>query len=294
MDCIFCKIVKGEIPSYKIFEDDYTLAFLDIADDIEGHTLVIPKKHCHNVIDCPKKDLAHVMETVQLVSKHYTEKCGYDSVNLMNVNELVPHFHMHVFPRRKGDGKDIYKTYPKIGNDLKALAEKLRISTTPTNSRSVISTEAEKSSPKIVLYTDGACSGNPGLGGWAGILRYGNQEKEISGGEKETTNNRMELMAVIVGLEKIKEPCEVEVYSDSAYVVNAFVEDWIGSWQKNNWQTSGKKEVQNIDLWKRLLVQTQRHSVSWHKVKGHADNALNNRCDALARAEIDKLRLHTS
>lgn len=333
MDCIFCKIVKGEIPSYKIYEDEDTLAFLDIADDIEGHTLVIPKKHCHNVIDCPKADLAHVMNTVQLVSRHYTEKCGYDSVNLMNVNEMIPHFHMHIFPRRKDDGKDIYKTYPKIGNDLKTLAEKIKVSVISTNSRSVISTEAEgvveksKSSQplnchpersdsvvegscesichpersdsvvegsgtgkKIILYTDGACSGNPGLGGWAGILRYGNQEKEISGGEKETTNNRMELMAVIVSLEKIKEPCEVDVYSDSAYVVNAFLQDWIGSWQKNNWRTSGNKEVQNIDLWKRLLVQTERHSVVWHKVKGHADNELNNRCDALARGEIEKLR----
>ncbi len=293
MDCVFCKIVKGEIPSYKIYEDEYTLAFLDIADDIEGHTLVIPKKHCHNVIDCPKADLAHVMNTVQLVSKHFTEKCGYDSVNLMNVNEMVPHFHMHVFPRRKDDGKDIYKTYPKIGNDLKLLAEKLSLNAAQPN-RSVSVSQDLGEAKKIVLYTDGACSGNPGLGGWAGILQYGSQEKEVKGGERETTNNRMELMAVIMGLEKIKEPCEVDVYSDSAYVVNAFVEDWVGSWQKNNWHTSGKKEVQNIDLWKRLLVQTARHSVSWHKVKGHADNALNNRCDALARAEIEKLRLHTS
>lgn len=143
---------------------------------------------------------------------------------------------------------------------------------------------------KIVLYTDGACSGNPGAGGWGAILRYGDLEKEYSGGEEMTTNNRMELMAVITGLEKIKETCEVDIYSDSAYVVNAFLQDWIGSWQKNNWKTKAKTPVLNVDLWQRLLVQTERHKVTFHKVKGHADNELNNRCDALARGEIEKMR----
>ncbi len=143
---------------------------------------------------------------------------------------------------------------------------------------------------RVTLYTDGACSGNPGIGGYAGILQYKNQEKVVTGGEKETTNNRMELLAVITSLEKIKEPCEVDVYSDSAYVVNAFLENWIGSWISNNWKTSTKKTVQNIELWQRLLVQTERHKVTWHKVKGHADNELNNRCDALARGEIEKIK----
>lgn len=142
---------------------------------------------------------------------------------------------------------------------------------------------------QITLYTDGACSGNPGLGGYGAILRYGNQEKLVSGGERDTTNNRMELMAVIMGLEKIKEPCMVDVYSDSAYVVNAFLQDWIGSWQKNGWKTSSKSKVLNEELWKRLLVQTQRHNVTFHKVKGHSDNELNNRCDELARGEIEKI-----
>ncbi len=143
----------------------------------------------------------------------------------------------------------------------------------------------------ITVYTDGACSGNPGLGGYAGILQYNGKEKIVTGGEKDTTNNRMELMAVISALECIKEPCNVDVYSDSAYVVNAFLQDWIGSWQRNNWKTSGKSPVLNVELWKRLLVQTERHNVIWHKVKGHADNELNNRCDELARKEIDKLRI---
>ena len=143
---------------------------------------------------------------------------------------------------------------------------------------------------KIVIYTDGACSGNPGIGGYAGVLQYQGREKIVSGGEKETTNNRMELMAVIAALECIKEPCEVDVYSDSAYVVNAFLQNWTSGWILNGWKTSGKKQVQNVDLWQRLLLQTERHKVTWHKVKGHADNELNNRCDELARGEIEKIR----
>lgn len=141
----------------------------------------------------------------------------------------------------------------------------------------------------IVLYTDGACSGNPGKGGWASILIYAGHEKVLSGGEFETTNNRMELLAVIKGLEALKESCKVEVFSDSAYVVNAFLQGWVDSWTVNNWKTSSKKAVLNVDLWQRLLTLLQKHEVSWNKVKGHADNELNNRCDKLARAEIEKL-----
>ena len=140
---------------------------------------------------------------------------------------------------------------------------------------------------EIVLYTDGACSGNPGIGGWGCVLIYGRTIKELSGGDENTTNNKMELMAVIKGLEAIREPCKVDVYSDSAYVVNAFLQDWIGGWLKSGWK-GGK--VANIDLWKRLLKQTERHDVTWHKVKGHADNELNNRCDEIARGEIMKIK----
>lgn len=143
---------------------------------------------------------------------------------------------------------------------------------------------------KVTLYTDGACSGNPGPGGYAAILIHGSREKVISGGDKETTNNRMELLGVISGLEALKEPCEVEIFSDSAYVVNAFNEDWITFWIMNNWRTKGKKEVLNVDLWKRLVELLQIHKVIWNKVKGHADNELNNRCDQIARNEIEKLK----
>ena len=142
---------------------------------------------------------------------------------------------------------------------------------------------------KVVLYTDGACSGNPGKGGWAAILQSGGREKVLSGGEANTTNNRMELMGVISGLEALKFSCEVDIYSDSAYVVNAFLQDWISYWLMSGWKTKGKKPVQNVELWQRLIDVTRKHKITWHKVKGHTDNQLNNRCDMLARSEIDKL-----
>ncbi|MCL2797638.1 MAG: ribonuclease HI [Firmicutes bacterium] len=141
---------------------------------------------------------------------------------------------------------------------------------------------------KINLYSDGACSGNPGPGGWGAILIFGNYQKEFSGATPDTTNNRMELSAVIEGLRKIKEPCEVTVYSDSAYVVNAFTQGWLQNWQKNGWRTGGKKAVQNTDLWRELAELVKQHRVSFVKVKGHSDNKFNNRCDELARIAIQE------
>ncbi len=134
----------------------------------------------------------------------------------------------------------------------------------------------------VDIYTDGACSGNPGPGGWGAILMYGEHRKELSGGEKQTTNNRMELMAVICALKALKKPCKVNLYSDSAYVVNAFNQNWIIGWQRNGWKNSAKVPVANIDLWQELLSLTNTHAVSFIKVKGHADNEFNNRCDELA------------
>lgn len=135
---------------------------------------------------------------------------------------------------------------------------------------------------KVTIYTDGACSGNPGPGGWAAILMVGEVKKELCGGEPSTTNNRMELLAVINGLKALTRPCEVDLYSDSAYVVNAFQQNWIGKWVRNGWRNSAKAEVANSDLWQELLTLTQRHKVNFIKVKGHADNEFNNRCDVLA------------
>lgn len=139
---------------------------------------------------------------------------------------------------------------------------------------------------KVTIYTDGACSGNPGVGGWAAILIYGKVKKELSGAEPETTNNRMELMGVLNGLLALKEPCSVEIYSDSAYTVNAFIKGWLEQWKRSGWKTADKKPVKNADLWKRLDEAMVPHYVEYFKVEGHSDNELNNACDALARQAI--------
>ncbi|WP_124726829.1 ribonuclease HI [Staphylospora marina] len=139
---------------------------------------------------------------------------------------------------------------------------------------------------EVIIYTDGACSHNPGPGGWAAVLLYKGHKREISGGEPETTNNRMELTAVIKALELLKEPCRVKLHSDSAYIVNCFQQKWHEKWERNGWMTSGKKPVENKDLWQRLLALTRKHQVEFIKVKGHSDVELNNRCDELARAAV--------
>lgn len=138
----------------------------------------------------------------------------------------------------------------------------------------------------VTIYTDGACSGNPGAGGWGAILMCDGKKKEFSGFEKETTNNKMELTAVIVALSKLKKQCNVELYSDSAYVVNAINQGWLENWKANGWKGSDKKPVKNIDLWLKLDALLMEHNVTFIKVKGHADNPYNNRCDALATGEI--------
>ena len=142
----------------------------------------------------------------------------------------------------------------------------------------------------VDIYTDGACSGNPGVGGYCAILIYNGIEKIVSGNEVETTNNRMELLAIIKGLECLKEKCIVNLYSDSQYVVDAFNKDWILSWQSNNWKNSNKKQVKNIDLWEELLKYYSYHEINFIKVKGHADNEYNNRCDKIAVGEYKKLQ----
>lgn len=139
---------------------------------------------------------------------------------------------------------------------------------------------------KVNLYTDGACSGNPGPGGWAAILEYSGHEKELSGYCEQTTNNRMEISAVVKGLAALKEPCEVDVYSDSAYVINAFEKGWIEGWRRNGWKNSKKLPVENKDLWEMLINKTKEHNVRWNKVKGHSGHDYNERCDALARQQI--------
>lgn len=141
---------------------------------------------------------------------------------------------------------------------------------------------------KVDMYTDGACSYNPGPGGYGIVLIYNGIEKQFSGFDESTTNNRMEITAVIEGLKKLKEPCDVTIYTDSAYTMNAFDLGWLENWQQNNWKNAQKKEVLNKDLWQELLLQMERHNITWVKVKGHSDNKYNNICDKLARAEVDK------
>ncbi len=148
----------------------------------------------------------------------------------------------------------------------------------------------EENRKTVNIYTDGACSGNPGPGGWAAILEFGQHRKELSGYMAGTTNNRMELFAAISGLGALKEPCNVNLYSDSNYLVQAFNDHWIDNWKKNGWKTSGGGKVENQDLWFILSAQTKKHNVRFLKVKGHSDHPDNNRCDELARAAIDEYR----
>jgi ribonuclease HI len=139
----------------------------------------------------------------------------------------------------------------------------------------------------IIIYTDGACSGNPGPGGWAAILKFGPHERVITGDDPQTTNNRMELTAALESLRTLTEPCQVDLHTDSAYLVRAFNDGWLDNWQRNGWRNAKKKPVENKDLWLGLLEQAQRHQINWIKVKGHADDDLNNRVDGLAVAARD-------
>lgn len=142
---------------------------------------------------------------------------------------------------------------------------------------------------EVTIYTDGACSGNPGPGGWGAVLIYGNRRREISGAEASTTNNRMELTAAVEALGRLKEPCRVKLYSDSAYLVNGLRQGWLDKWVRNGWRTSRGQPVENRDLWERLHGLLGVHEVEFVKVKGHADDELNNHCDRLAREAIARL-----
>ncbi|MGF1593196.1 MAG: ribonuclease HI [Kiloniellaceae bacterium] len=143
--------------------------------------------------------------------------------------------------------------------------------------------------PRVEIFTDGACSGNPGPGGWGAVLRFKDAEKELSGGERATTNNRMEMMAAIVALETLKRPSAVDLYTDSTYLRDGIMK-WIHGWKRNGWKTASKQPVKNVDLWQRLEQALERHDVTWHWVRGHSGHPENERADALARAGIAGLR----
>lgn len=148
-------------------------------------------------------------------------------------------------------------------------------------------TKAGAGVPRVTIYTDGACKGNPGPGGWGALLIFGEREKELKGGEPVTTNNRMELMAAIQALEALKRPCTVDLYTDSQYVRNG-ISSWLAGWKAKGWRTASKQPVKNEDLWRRLDEARNRHDVRWHWVKGHADDPLNHRVDALANAGVPR------
>lgn len=289
MDCIFCSIIKGEIPNFTIYEDEDCLAFLDIGKEGYGHTLVLPKKHSANFLETDEATLQKCMRVAKIIAEHYVKDCGFDGFNIVinngeSAGQTIHHLHIHIIPRKNGDNLGTWHM-PVDSSDLGEMQKKLSLAFDRPNT-----TDAKNDEGDVILYTDGACSGNPGVGGYCAILQCNGVEKVISGGEKETTNNRMELLGVISGLKALRKPAKVEIYSDSAYVVNAFLEDWVGYWTTHNWMTKGKKEVANVDLWQELIELTHRHKVVWNKVKGHADNVLNNRCDEIARGEIAKLK----
>jgi ribonuclease HI len=144
--------------------------------------------------------------------------------------------------------------------------------------------------PQVTIYCDGACSGNPGPGGWGAVLLYKEHRGELSGGEAATTNNRMELQGAIAALQRLKEPCRVDLYSDSTYLINAFNNNWLVSWQRKGWRKSDGSAVKNPDLWQEIWRLSHTHSISWHWVKGHAENRENERCDELAKAEITRMK----
>ena len=285
-DCVFCKIINGEIPCYKIAENAYALAFLDVSCDCYGHTLVVPKKHFNNIMDCEEVYMGGVAKLIKKVANYYVEFCGFEGVNVLNnsgaiAGQTVNHLHFHIIPRKKYDSIEIKLFAPGENTSLEDICKKLVVK----EDRKKVSDEKA-----VILYSDGACSNNPGIGGFGTILQYNGKEKIITGGEEDTTNNRMELMGVIKGLQAIKDGMKVEVFTDSAYVVNAFEQDWIGAWKKNNWRTSAKTPVQNMELWKALIAETERLVVNFNKVKGHANDEINNRCDELARAEVQKIK----
>ena len=159
----------------------------------------------------------------------------------------------------------------------------------PEEARSAVSKDARTQAQAVEIYTDGACSGNPGPGGWGAVLRYGAVEKELSGGEPATTNNRMELTAAIIGLKALKRPCRVSLYTDSQYLRDGITR-WLPSWKARGWKTADKKPLKNLDLWQRLEAAAAPHQIEWHWVRGHTGHPENERADALARAAIATVR----
>ncbi len=284
--CIFCQIVDGDLPCHKIYEDDFCLTFLDVSNDIYGHTLVIPKKHYESMITCDNSTLARIIEICKLVGNHYVKECGFDGYNIISnvgkaAEQSIKHIHFHILPRKDKDMQKVFPIFAGCDADLTDVCQKLKFPEPEV--------EEVDFGDAVMIYTDGACSGNPGPGGWAAILSYNGKEKILTGGVENTTNNQMELTAVIEAIEAVKGDKTIKLFSDSAYVVNAFHQNWIGKWLAKRWKNSSDEPVANKEMWQRLLKAMEGKEVEFIKVKGHADNENNNRCDELARNEIAKI-----
>ena len=224
---------------------------------------------------------------LEFINKRFTGCAQKTQIKLVLIEKYDDNSKIIVDYVQNLSGNKLFNIMVLAELDRNNLAEDLKL-LDKANQTTVSKTGSETKDNNVVIYTDGACSGNPGAGGWGAVLMHGNHVKEISGFEANTTNNRMELTAVIKALQMLKSPCSVELYSDSAYVVNAFLQGWLENWENNGWIGSDKKQVKNLELWQELDRLIGIHDVHFNKVKGHADNEYNNRCDALATGEIAK------
>ena len=224
---------------------------------------------------------------LEFINKRFTGCAQKTQIKLVLIEKYDDNSKIIVDYVQNLSGNKLFNIMVLAELDRNNLAEDLKL-LDKANQTTVSKTGSETKDNNVVIYTDGACSGNPGAGGWGAVLMHGNHVKEISGFEANTTNNRMELTAVIRALQMLKSPCSVELYSDSAYVVNAFLQGWLENWKNNGWIGSDKKQVKNLELWQELDRLIGIHDVHFNKVKGHADNEYNNRCDALATGEIAK------
>ena len=288
---ILFSTVEHAYQAYKFIEtsSEIFLAIVNAKSPIEA------KQIAHNneeLIDPnwnnKKIELMEMFLRIKLHQHPYVKKKLLETKNYIICEDSLEDSFWGIGPSRDGENM-MGKLWMKIRSELTNLE-------IPENQNMKIVDTVEVSKPKtenasltkVTIYTDGACSGNPGKGGWGAVLFCKNTMKEISGYCENTTNNQMELTAAIEALNKLKVPCEVDLYSDSAYLINAFNEKWVDSWILNGFKNANKKPVSNVDLWQKLIEFNSTHKIKWIKVKGHSDNKYNNRCDELATGEIAK------
>ncbi len=268
-----------------------------------GEVVLLPESKMNAVTGVSGSGPAYVYLFIKgLIEAGVNQGLTYDDAKILAVNTVIGAGKMVLKNNDKNIDQLIDAVCSKGGTTIEAIKTFNEYKFTEIIDKAVTScvnrayelggenTNNNQELPIVDLYTDGACSGNPGAGGWACVLLSQTKKLELSGGEEDTTNNRMELKAVIEGLKILKRDCKVNVYTDSSYVCNAFLMGWLDDWKKNNWKTASGGEVKNVDLWKDLLTLTEKYQVVFNKVKGHADNEFNNLCDKLAVAEWKKIK----